>query len=1091
VIRNTTNKILVIRLILLVLLAGLAHHLSAQSLVMVSGSGQMVYSPSFQAPSPLVVQANDADGNPLPGVAISWSISPINGGNTVGATLVTNSKGQASTTFTSPTLQPDQSFLQATVTATASFGSVTFHMIDVPYTDNGSLVARPSVTPLKPTSGATLTAMPGATLPNAVEVRVQAGYGAQTNDGLANVSVQMVNPVNSSIAPAAICNGPGGVVYTDSTGTATCSLVVTGQSGEAPLVANVGQQQNAGQGFELQINPGPACTYSISPTSQSFALGGGTGTLNVTTTSGCGWSASSNASWISITAGASGTGSGTVSYIAAADAGGTRSGTLTISGQTFTINEVAGAGGALAITTPATLPEGAVNESYSATLAATGGNPPYGWQITTGSLPAGLALNAFTGLISGAPTAVGTTSFTATVEDNTGNTASLAFSITIAASSSTFTITNPSFPNGIIGVPYKQALTSIGGDFTPFFQYPIFKVSGGTLPAGLSIIGNSNLSSSISGTPTAPGVSSFTLTATDAAQNATAANFTITITLPPTSEVMSVSPPNLSFMVQLGSATTPAVQPLTITGNSGVLAYTSVLTTTSGGNWLVAQGSTSGNTVGTIDIGVANYSSLQAGAYTGSVTISSQASNSPITVPVTLTVVAAPTLSVGPTKLTVSQGQSSGPNVSTHTVQVSATSQAAAGTDVIGFNASAATVSGGNWLSVSPSTGTTPASLTVSVNSGGMAIGVYTGTITVTPTSGAPETVTVTLNVINPQILSAAPNPVAFAYTFGTTAPSAHSVTLTSSAGPPLTVTAAVATKNQNNWLFVDPTSGATPLDLSVSVNPNGLTPGAYQGTITVSASDVSVLPLAIPVTLTISPAATTIDSVTNAASYAPGPVAPGEIVTIFGSVLGPATGVVPKSSGTIGTSLGGTEVFFNSFHAPILYSSAGQVSVIVPYELAGASSTNVQVEYAGKESAAVDVRVIDAVPGIFTLNLDGQGAIINQDGTVNSTKNGAPVGSTVSIYATGGGQTSPAGVDGAISADKLPLPEPVENVSVEIGGLPATVAYAGAAPGEVSGLLQVNATIPAGVPKGTSVPVVITVGTAASQAGVTVFVHP
>jgi hypothetical protein len=200
VLRNTTNKILVIRLILLVLLAGLAHHLSAQSLVMVSGSGQMVYSPSFQATSPLVVQANDADGNPLPGVAISWSISPINGGNIVGATLVTNSKGQASTTFTSPTLQPDQSFLEATVTATASFGSVTFHMIDVPYTDNGSLVARPSVTALKPTPGATLTAMPGATLPNAVQVRVQAGYGAQTNDGLPNVSVQMLNPVNSSIA---------------------------------------------------------------------------------------------------------------------------------------------------------------------------------------------------------------------------------------------------------------------------------------------------------------------------------------------------------------------------------------------------------------------------------------------------------------------------------------------------------------------------------------------------------------------------------------------------------------------------------------------------------------------------------------------------------------------------------------------------------------------------------------------------------------------------------------------------------------------------------------------------------------------------
>jgi uncharacterized protein (TIGR03437 family) len=1087
---NTTNKILVTRLIfVLVLLACLAQLLSAQTLVLVSGSGQLVNSPSFQASSPLVVQANDPDGNPLPGVAISWSISPVNGGNSVNATLVTNAKGQASTTFTSPTLQPDQSYLEATVTAKSSFGSVIFHMIDVPFTDNGNQVNAPTVQLLKPAPGATLTAMPGTTLPNAVQVRVLAGYGAQQNQGLPNVAVQMVNGVNPAIPPAAICNGPGGVIYTDSTGTANCSLVVTGQSGLTALGANAGQYHTTPT-FELQINPGPPCKYSISPTSQSFALAGGTGTVNVTTTPGCGWSASSNVSWISITAGASGTGSGTVSYTAAADAGATRSGTLTISGQTFTINEVSGAGGTLAVTTPATLPEGAVNQSYSATLAATGGNPPYGWLITTGSLPPGLSLNAFTGLISGAPTAVGTTSFAATVEDNNGKTASQTFSITIAASSSTFAITNPSFPNGIAGTPYNQALTFIGGDFSPFFRYPIFSVSGGTLPAGLSLTGNSNVSPSISGTPTAPGVSSFTLTATDAAQNSTAANFTITVTLTPTSEVMTVSPANLSFTTQLGSPTVPPVQPLTITGNSGVLSYTSVLTTTSGGNWLVAQGSTSGNTVGTIEIGVANYSNLQAGGYTGSVTISSQASNSPITVPVTLTVVAAPTLGVSPTQLTVSQGQSTGPNVSTHTLQVSAASQAAGGSDVIGFNASATTVKGGNWLSVSPSTGTTPAGLTVSINSGGLAIGAYTGTITITPTSGAPETVAVTLNVINPQILSAVPTPVAFAYTFGATAPSAQSLTVSSSAGPPLTLTTAVTTKNQANWLFVNPTSGATPLDLSVSVNPNGLTPGAYQGTITVTASDVSVLPLAIPVTLTISPAAPTIDSVTNAASFAPGPVAPGEIVTIFGSVLGPATGVVPKSSGTVGTSLGGTEVFFNSFHAPILYSSAGQVSVIVPYELAGASSANVQVEYAGKESAAVAVRVIDAVPGIFTTNLDGQGAIINQDGTINSSTNGAPVGSTVSIYATGAGQTNPAGVDGAISADKLPLPEPVENVSVQIGGLPATVAYAGAAPGEVSGLLQVNATIPAGVQTGASVPVVITVGTASSQAGVTVFIH-
>ncbi|MBV9768270.1 MAG: hypothetical protein JOZ32_01755, partial [Bryobacterales bacterium] len=67
----------------------------------------------------------------------------------------------------------------------------------------------------------------------------------------------------------------------------------------------------------------------------------------------------------------------------------------------------------------------------------------------------------------------------------------------------------------------------------------------------------------------------------------------------------------------------------------------------------------------------------------------------------------------------------------------------------------------------------------------------------------------------------------------------------------------------------------------------------------------------------------------------------------------------------------------------------------------------------------------------------------------------------------------------------------PLLPVSVEIGGLPAVVSYAGAAPLEVAGLLQVNATVPAGVPTGTSVPVVIKVGAVSSQSGVTIAIRP
>jgi uncharacterized protein (TIGR03437 family) len=77
--------------------------------------------------------------------------------------------------------------------------------------------------------------------------------------------------------------------------------------------------------------------------------------------------------------------------------------------------------------------------------------------------------------------------------------------------------------------------------------------------------------------------------------------------------------------------------------------------------------------------------------------------------------------------------------------------------------------------------------------------------------------------------------------------------------------------------------------------------------------------------------------------------------------------------------------------------------------------------------------------------------------------------------------------VDGVINANSLPLPKPALPVTVEINGEIAEVTYAGGAPGEVAGMLQVNARIPANVPSGASVPVTITVGAATSQAGVTV----
>jgi uncharacterized protein (TIGR03437 family) len=187
---------------------------------------------------------------------------------------------------------------------------------------------------------------------------------------------------------------------------------------------------------------------------------------------------------------------------------------------------------------------------------------------------------------------------------------------------------------------------------------------------------------------------------------------------------------------------------------------------------------------------------------------------------------------------------------------------------------------------------------------------------------------------------------------------------------------------------------------------------------------------------------------------------------------------------------LGGTQVFFDGYPAPILYSSATQVSVIVPYEVAGSLTTSMLIQYQGLSSNRLTLPVLASLPGIFTMGSlgSGQGAIVNQDNTINSRQNGADPGSIVSIFATGGGQTNPPNVDGSLPTDARLTELPVK---VQIAGENAEVIYAGTAPGEPAGILQVNVRIPADVARGTNVPVLITVGASTSQSGVTLAIKP
>jgi hypothetical protein len=189
------------------------------------------------------------------------------------------------------------------------------------------------------------------------------------------------------------------------------------------------------------------------------------------------------------------------------------------------------------------------------------------------------------------------------------------------------------------------------------------------------------------------------------------------------------------------------------------------------------------------------------------------------------------------------------------------------------------------------------------------------------------------------------------------------------------------------------------------------------------------------------------VGSVVNGASFASGAMSPGEMFTIFGSNLGPATLTFHDDLSWDQRFIGavnGTEVLFDGVPAPMVYTSPGQITGAVPYAVAGETSTQVQVLYEGIYSQAVAVPVA---------------------------------------------ASNPAGIDGAL-ANSTPYPQPVLPVSVTIGGVPPTLQYSGAAPGELAGVMQLNVQIPANAPTGTAVPVSVTIGTAPSPANATLSIH-
>jgi uncharacterized protein (TIGR03437 family) len=211
-------------------------------------------------------------------------------------------------------------------------------------------------------------------------------------------------------------------------------------------------------------------------------------------------------------------------------------------------------------------------------------------------------------------------------------------------------------------------------------------------------------------------------------------------------------------------------------------------------------------------------------------------------------------------------------------------------------------------------------------------------------------------------------------------------------------------------------------------------------------------------------PAPGTVTCVSNAANYAGSgrPVAPGEVLTLFGYRIGPATPAVGSfgSDGNLGAELAGIQVFLDGLAAPLLYAGPNQVNLIAPFGIPTGTAT-LEFRRDGTTVASFDVRTGPVAPAFFTADGSGGGlaAALNQDGSINSVSSPAAPGSAVALFGTGMGAMTPQPVDGSRPANIANTP--IARYTATVNGQQAAIEYIGNAPTVVEGVVQVNVRLP------------------------------
>lgn len=274
------------------------------------------------------------------------------------------------------------------------------------------------------------------------------------------------------------------------------------------------------------------------------------------------------------------------------------------------------------------------------------------------------------------------------------------------------------------------------------------------------------------------------------------------------------------------------------------------------------------------------------------------------------------------------------------------------------------------------------------------------------------------------------------------------------------------ATTNAS-WLTVEPPSSRFLPDgnLEILVDQSGLAAGTYTGTISLTDQEHPGPPATVSVTLNVTatgpggPAPQiTREGVVNGANLRSGRIAPGSFVTIFGQNL--ATSTEQAETFPLPTKLGGAEVIFNGYPAPLLYVSPTQINLQAPAETySGRGGVIVRTGFGQSENLPVDV--LQTAPELFLMG-ERSAIALNQDGTPNAPDNPANIGSIVTFFLTGQGPTNPHSPSGR-PAPSDPLARVVSNKKAFIAGREAEVQYLGLTPG-YAGLAQANVVIPSGL---------------------------